>query len=779
MVRRGRPQDPVSGRSGLLRQFAEELRDLRVQAGNPTYREMEAVSGLSKATLSKTVSGRRLPTVQAVCGYVRACGGDETEWAGRLEHLTAALANAARPAPPDRRSPAHDSVHLPVSPLGTVTHRSRSGGTVAGTPHPPNPADPTPACSVWSLPWGRNVHFVGRAAELSSLRSRLAGEHGSGLPQVLHGLGGVGKSQLAVEYAYAHAGDYDLVWWVAGEQPAGVVASLAELAEQLGVAVTGDADQSARAATTALGAGRIRSRWLVVVDNAGTPTDFHGLLSAAARAEGGHLLLTSRDRGWSRVAEPTEVCELPRPDAVALLRARAPQLTSAEAARIADAVGCLPLALDQAGSWLAETSMSAPAYIKHIETRVQDIMRRSAPPDHVSVEATITATLEELDDAAAVMLMRLWAQFAPEPIAVDLIHPGVADGLPAPLDAAARDPLALGDLIARLTRVSLVRPVAGNAVVMHRMVRALLQATTPRAQHADLRKAAHRILAAAHPDRRTTPAGWRAYSRLHPHALATDLVTGTTGSSRDLVLWLVWALRAAGDYPNSRHLAQQAHRRWAATLGPAHLDTVLAAANLAATMWAQSQPMEAQQTLPLPLLNQGFRADAPDAIAVGPAGGTAAGTTEDLVARFSGIFDADHPHVITVSAHIAATSWALGDHPRARSAFQDVYQRASRVLGADHPHTIRAAAYLGSTLVALKEYPAARTLLEDVTSRARRTLGEDHPDVVRAAVGLAATLAAQHDPMATPTLLADLLCRARRVLGETHPETVRVRALLE
>jgi hypothetical protein len=251
--------------------------------------------------------------------------------------------------------------------LGVANGDRRKPADEPAFPTRGEPALPGPP-AVWQMPWPRNPHFVGREVELTALRTQLT----TGVPQAVHGLGGVGKTQLAVEYAYRHATDYDLVWWLPAEQPASTVTALAELAEHRGVAVAGKAMASADAAVDLLRTGQRLRRWLVIVDNAVVESDLRGLLPAAG--PDGHVLVTTRDPSWSAAAREVAVDVLPRTEAVALLRARAPRLTAAEAAQIAEALGDLPLAVEQAGAWLATSGMSATDYLDAVRVRTRAVL---------------------------------------------------------------------------------------------------------------------------------------------------------------------------------------------------------------------------------------------------------------------------------------------------------------------------------------------------------------------------------------------------------------------
>ncbi len=483
------------------------------------------------------------------------------------------------------------------------------------------PALPRPP-EVWGMPWPRNPNFVGRVAELAVLRGRVRGGSGTAvvLPQALHGLGGVGKTQMAVEYAYRHVADYELVWWVPAEQPPLVIAALAELAARLGVAVTGEARDSAEAVLEVLRQGHRFTRWLVIADNAGEVSDLSGLLTAAS--DNGHVLITSRDPGWSEAARTVEVDVLTRLEAVALLRARAPRLTSVEAEQVAGLLGDLPLAVEQAGAWLASSGMSAADYIDAVEHRTGEILAEGKPRGYPApVAATWTVALDVLDETA-VWLLRMWAFMGPEPIPADLINADTAQVLPPQL-APLGDPLLRGRTLATLVRLGLVRLV-DNGVVLHRLVQAVLRDHTPVADRDVIRAGVHRVLAAGAPDDTDDPVGWGRWAVLYPHALAVRIVEGHHDGIRELTLGLCDYLRSSGNYPASLALAREAHRYWSQALGGDHPDTITAAANLAATLRSLGEYPAAREM------------------------------EQDVLARYREVLGEDHPSTITAAANLAA-----------------------------------------------------------------------------------------------------------------------------
>lgn len=222
----------------------------------------------------------------------------------------------------------------------------------------PTPRFPGTVPAVQNAPV-RNHFFTGRQVILDALRDQLVT---ASAPLVVQGPTGVGKSQVALEYAHRFLADYDLVWWVPAAEAEQVVASLAELADRLDVPSAPDAWSAARQALDALNRGRPYARWLLVYDGAEDPQQMTPYVP-----EGGHTLITTRNPHWGRLAATLDLDTFLREESVEHLRRRVRDLSLEGAQHVADAVGDLPSAVDQAAVWLDETAMSADAYLEQLQ----------------------------------------------------------------------------------------------------------------------------------------------------------------------------------------------------------------------------------------------------------------------------------------------------------------------------------------------------------------------------------------------------------------------------
>ena len=264
---------------------------------------------------------------------------------------------------------------------------------------------------VWNIP-ARNPGFTGRDDLLAEVREQLlAGD--KAVVQALHGMGGVGKTQLAAEYAHRFAGTYDLAWWINAEQGKLIGDQVAALGLALGYVQAGA--EAVRAAT--LAELRQRGRWLLIFDNAEDPADVAPWLPGG----GGHVLITSRQRGWNEVAAPIEVDVLARAESVAILQARITALSGVDADRLAAELGDLPLAIAQAAGFMADTGMAADEFLMLLRTRAGELLAQGKPGSYPRSLAAATGLIADRlahQDPAAAELASVCAFLAPEPIPV-------------------------------------------------------------------------------------------------------------------------------------------------------------------------------------------------------------------------------------------------------------------------------------------------------------------------------------------------------------------------
>ena len=652
------------------------------------------------------------------------------------------------------------------------------GPDVQGRPGGLAPRLPGTLPRVWNVP-ARNAGFTGRDGLLVTIRERLLGGDRA-VVQTLHGMGGVGKTQLATEYAHRFASEYDIGWWVSAEQPALIAGQVAALAGPLGCAEPGAAVTAAAAAV--LAALRARDRWLLVFDNAVAAADLAGWLPGGTA---GHVLITTRTSGWSEIADsPVEVDVFARPESAAILRERIPGLGEADAGRLADGLGDLPLAIAQAAGYMADSGMPAAEYLDLVRTRAARILDEGRVLSYPhTLAGAIQLTTEKLtqENPAAALLAEVCAFLAPEPIPLALFTTA-AGQLPEPLASSAADPLEWRNLLTALSRTALAR-VDQRSLQMHRLTQAILRDQLTGEQAAAARALAGTILAASNPGKPGDPARWPAWAQLLPHILVVD-----SASSGEAVRWLVggaaFYLLSRGDARGAHDLASRQYQQLARQLGDDDHFTLRAAVLLATVLQHMGQLTDAWRLHEdtLSRLRRAYGDD--DRVTMSSANNlgltlralgeyqAARELDEDTLARSRRVLGENHPDTLGSAGNLAADLRAQGEHQAARELDEDTLAQYRRALGKNHPDTLISANNLAADLRALGDYQAARKLDEDTLARYRRVLGKNHPNTLGSADNLANDLRALGDYQAARKLDEDTLARYRRVLGKNHPDTL-------
>jgi tetratricopeptide (TPR) repeat protein len=609
-----------------------------------------------------------LPPLLAARIYIDLVGVNESEATRRLRHGVAASAKGIRGKP------------------ATAPPFPGSQDVLAAGGQPPFPgAGP----AVSNLP-PRNPNFTGRAGLLAALNEQLEAGGTAGLVAA-HGLGGVGKTQLALEYAHRHAHEYELVWWVTADATSPIVTGVGELAPRLGLPVETELGATAAKVVEAL---RRRAGWLLVFDNAEDPAVVGRFLPAGS---GGHVLVTSRNPAFGQLGAKVDVDILPAEEAVAFLLARSGDNDRVAAGELAAELGGLPLALAQAAAYCEQTSLDLAGYLARYRTRRRELLARGTLVGYpATVATTWRLNLEAVQASApaAVELLRLCAFLAPDAIPLELLAAAPAV-LPDALARVAADELATDELVAALHRFSLVRRDRSGLAV-HRLVQAVVRDSMEAGPAGQWAGRAVRLLLAALPEDPQDPAGWPRYAALLAHAqtAAHHAQAGTIAPAATVeLLHLVGAyLWSRAELAAARATLQQALAIIRATDGPDHPNAAAILHTLGLVLRDLGDLAGARKRLELALaINKA--AYGPDHPAVAGDLADLGGVLEELgdlagayrcqkraLAAFEAAHGTDHPDV-------AITLASLGNLLRKRGKLADARLELTRFPG--HPDSWR------------------------------------------------------------------------------------------
>ena len=687
--------------------------------------------------------------------------------------------------------------------------------------------------------WGdvplRNPRFVGREDFLAELHDMMSERRETAvLPQAIHGMGGVGKSQIAIEYVHRHSKEYDLVWWIPAEETGQILTSLTRLAQRLKLDVSPEANAAVPAVQEALSTGAAGYRdWLLIFDNAEDPTEVRRFFPTGGA---GRILVTSRNMEWERATRALEVAVFDRAESIALLRDRNPDLPHADANSLAEALGDLPLAIEAASAWRATTGMATEEYLRLLNDKRLELLDVDPPPDYrVTVRAAWSVSLEKLshDNPAALQLLQVCSFFAPEPISRNLFTGSSAAAITPELDATLRDTHSVGRAIRDITRFALAKyEYKSNTLQIHRLIRLVLTDSMDAARQLEMRRGAHTLLANANPNDPQRGDQWDRYGALRAHVEASEAVRSDDPRVHDLVFGVAKYLYFFGDHQGSERLAAQALEHRIQDRGPADGHTLSVAKWLGWMYFVNGRYEKARelngQTLrqyhetvgnedegtldamgvvaldlrvsgdyqaALDLDQQAFetsrRAFGPDdpitlqlANSIGVDHRllgdfrTAENLDRDTYRRRVEVLSPDDDATMLSLYNLLIDRREAGDYVGARSEHEGAYKRSIEVFGKDAPATLRMARALAVSRRKAGDHPGALRLSSETFDRYQRRYGDDYPDTIATAQNLAVDLRHDGDLQGARRVGEETLERYLRLFGARHPYTLSARTNL-
>ena len=605
-------------------------------------------------------------------------------------------------------------------------------------------------------------HYNDPHQNLAKLRAQLQASGSSAVlaegKAALHGMGGVGKTQLALQYCHHFKNDYAGVWWLPAETMDGLAQACVLFCSKQGLPLApGEAPFPVMNAWLAQ-----QHNWLLVYDNAEDARALQAVLptaiSTATAANGHHILITSREPVWDGM-QSIKLDVWQDGEALPFLQQRLPTSSEADLLALTMALGGLPLALEQACAYINQTAVSISSYLQRLQEpmRAWELLDKTASQlCSRSVFVTLTLAFDKLSHAAKDVL-GICAWLAAEPIPEYLFtekSEKVPDKLPPSLRSIANDEFAWRETVAELYKYALCHSETnisadhvGNrkqtiaCLHLHRLSQAAL-----RTQCVELGGTALLLVRAVIPYDADYPEHWPRCRTLQAHVYHLQQVYQASWQQGRHLAYLLTQLATylkygPGLYQQALALERASLAICQQELGEEHPDTLTTKQNLASSLWQMGDAAAARAL------------------------------EEQVLAIRTRVLGEEHPDTLMTMHNLASSLWQLGDAAIARTLQEQVLAIRIRLLGEEHPDTLMTMNNLASSLAQLGDAAAARSLEEQVLAIRSRVLGVEHPDTLITMHNLAASLYQLGDYPAAQTLMEQVWHASTRTLGEDHPYT--------
>lgn len=490
-----------------------------------------------------------------------------------------------------------------ADPLAQASKPTPSGQTA--------PLIPETGSRLWNIPYRRNPFFTGREDIIQRIHAALLADRTVAMTQTLAitGLGGIGKSQTALEYAHRYRDEYQALFWVRADTRETLISDFMASAELLHVPEQHEQDPS-RVVQAVRRWLNDHEGWLLILDNV---EDVQMIGDFLPDIGNGHILLTTRVQAVGTVAERIELEQMDAGEGAFLLLRRAgiigrdaplDSMTYAyweKAQQITRLMDGLPLALDQAAAYIEETACGLSGYLERYQTHRKQLMKWrgracATHPEPVTTTWSLAFAKVEQANAAAADLLRLCAFLHPDAIPEEIIVQGASELGPV-LETVAIDPFKFDDAILELRKFSLIhRDPQARILNLHRLVQAVLKDQMDAQTERLWAERTVRVVNQAFPEVDYTT--WRQCQHCLPHAqMCQELIAQWqmhTPQAAQLLHKAGTYLRDREQYEEAASLLRQALTLRVQLFGTIHPDVAQSTHQLASLSWLRGQFEQAE-----------------------------------------------------------------------------------------------------------------------------------------------------------------------------------------
>jgi len=564
--------------------------------------------------------------------------------------------------------------------------------------------------TVFSVRYERNPYFTGRdefldtLAQVLSDRSRPRYYH----RVALYGIGGVGKTQIALAYAYRHKSDYKYVFWISGADETQLLSGFADIARK-SKCTTETGKKPSEVGKAALDWLR---DWLLIIDNLDNLSIVKDYLPTMDGT--GHTLITTRNKNSDGIpAEGLAVPQMNPEYCVRFLldRCRLNDQTSPglhkEAHQIVKELGYLPLAVEQAAAYI-RVSQNLGEYLAtyHDLKRRQELLdwRPSGnnPYYEHTVATALNLSLQRLQSSSpnAFDLIQYFAFMNPDEILVDFIKEGI-EIFPLNVQELFNNRVRWVKALKELEKFSLVNVFQGGTrLSIHRLVQVVIQDKLD--SRDPIASVVIRLGLQSFPA--ISDASKREIRRRYRSQVIACLELGISekyGSEWQILAGRVALdLREDGFYMDCLHWCRLTFDIRTKVLGPEHPNTLQSMNGLASSFWSLGQIKESAQLY------------------------------EETLAIQRRVLGPEHHETLWSMNGLATSFWSLGQIKEAAQLHEETLAIRRRVLGPEHPETLRSMHGLASSFWSLGQIKEAAQLYEETLAIQRRILGPEHLDTL-------------------------------------------------